>query len=399
MKNLIIYDDDLWFKFLPLTYNKPLCQLVVGKSSIAQRWEKGLNLTASYITQDHLTEMYPVSIKEDNILVNGSIIPTAQIIRLVQKLHPNEAIMDYNNELIAARLPEDQFNRLEESKPIDELIGMPVQPELYIKINKITDLIDLLQNVIKLDATELDESIYHHNIDQTLGAPGLVYVHERAELEPCYLDTRNGPIILMEHSKILSGSTIKGPCIIGPHSVVKSNSIIYGPFSCGSKCTIGGEVKNSVFQSSTNKSHFGYVGDSILGAHCNLGAGTSISNLKNTLKSVHIWDYQEDKFRDIERIKFGAVIADFTKTAIHTSLNTGTVIGVSCNIYGSGFPRKFVPSFSWGGPSGYINYELEKAIQVISLTKEKKDENLSEKEKNVLAAIYKISEKYRIAYK
>ena len=394
-----MYDDDLWFKFLPLTYNKPLCEIVIGKSSIAKRWEQGLNLTASHITQDHLTEMYPVHIKKDNILVNGSIIPSAQIIRLVQKLHPNEAIMDYNNELIAARLPEDQFNRLEESKPIDELIGMPVQPDLYLKLNQLTDLLDLQNNVIKVDVKELDETAYHHNIDQSIGAPGLVFVHNTAELEPCYLDTRNGPIIFMEYSKVLSGSTIKGPCIIGPHSVVKSNSVIYGPFSCGSKCTIGGEVKNSIFQSYSSKGHFGYLGDSMLGAHCNLGAGTSVSNLKNTLQSVHIWDYQEDKFMDAERNKLGAIIADFSKTAIHTTLNTGTVIGVSCNIYGSGFPRKFIPSFSWGGPSGYINFELEKALEVASLTKETKDEKLSEKEKNILAAIYKISEKYRIAYK
>lgn len=307
--------------------------------------------------------------------------------------------MDYNNELIVARLPEAQFNLLEDNKPIDELVGMPVQPELYIKINSFSDLLSLHENIIKLDASSLDTSDYHHDCFQLIGNPAQLFIHNTAQLEPCFLDTQNGPIIIESDVKILAGTSIKGPCVIGTDSLVKSNAVIYGPFSCGPKCVLAGELKSTIFQGYSNKGHFGYIGDSVIGAFCNLGGGTSASNVKNTLTTVHLWDYQEEKFIDTERMKLGMVLGDYSKTAIHTAFNTGTVIGLSCNIYSKGFPRKFIPSFSWGGSAGYINYELEKALEVASVTKSTKGEHMSENEKNMLAAVYKMSEKYRASYK
>ncbi len=400
MSNLIIYDDDTWSSLLPLTFNKPVCEIYIGKGTIREKWESLMGLKASYITQDHLAGLYPLTIEKDNYLVNGSTLPTKQLAEQVSKLRSNEALMDSEGELIAARFPEHQFDLLSSDQPIDELNGMPISPNIFTKINSFGDFMELLDETIQGDSTYLDLEQYSQNIPDSYKSQNVsLYVHEQAIIDPCYLDTRTGPIIIDAGVQIMAGSVIKGPCYIGKNSVVKMSSIIYGPFSSGPFCVLGGEIKSSLFQAYSNKGHFGYIGNSIIGSFCNLGAGTSASNLKNTLTRVHLWDYQAEKFVDSGRLKFGLIMGDFCKTAIHTAFNTGTIVGMSCNIYSKGFPRKFIPSFSWGGSSGYIKYELEKALSVASSTKGLKGLEMTESEKNMIAAVYKMTEKFRSSYK
>lgn len=399
MANLIIYDDDTWSRLLPLTLNKPVCELHYGKGTIRDKWEAVINLKASHITQDHLSSLYPVRIEEDNFLVNGSVIPSYSLGRLVVGLRSNEALMDESGEMIAARFPSHQFDLLSSNKPIDELIGLPIKKNLFYKINGLVDLLDRLDPVIHYDASKLDPKVFVNRSSKVDSEKARLFIHERAEVQSAHLDTSTGPIIIDSGVTVMAGSAIKGPCYLGKNSLVKLNTIIYGPFSAGPHSVISGEVKHSIFQAYSNKSHFGYIGDSLIGSHCNLGAGTSVSNLKNTLTRVHLWDYEQQRFRDSGRLKFGMVMGDFTKTAIHTAFNTGTMVGLSCNIYSKGFPRKFIPSFSWGGSSGYIKYDLEKALSVASATKGLNNLEMTEVEKNVLAAVFKMTEKSRSHYK
>ena len=399
MSNLILYDDDTWAQLRPLSYNKPVAEIYIGIGTIRRKWESALGLEASYITQDHLAELFPTNIKEDNFLINGSVIPSPQLVHLVKNLKINEALLDKDDELIAARFPAHQFTLLAEEKPIEELTGYTLKDTQFIKINNITDLLTTLEQVISFDVHRLDSSEYSQKIPaEWTKTKENIYIHKTARIDQSYLDSSNGPICIGPNVQLLAGTKITGPCYLGAESVTKMNAVIYGPFSCGPSCVLGGEVKSSIFQNHSSKGHFGYIGNSVIGSFCNLGAGTSASNLKNTLTNVHLWDYKYEKFVDTGCLKLGLIMGDFSKTAIHTAFNTGTMIGVCCNIYSKGFPRKFIPSFSWGGSSGYINYELEKALSVASASKGLKYLEMKESEKNMLAAIYKISEKFRGSY-
>lgn len=399
MPNLILYDDTAWSALRPLTFNKPVSSLLIGLGSIQEKWENYLNEKATVITQNHLSNIYAPLISDDNYLINGSVFPNPQLVYLIKQLGINEALLDENKELIAARFPENQFTLLSEDKQIEELVGVNIKDTPFIKINSLGDLLNCQRVIIESDIENIDREVYHQqvNSDWTMDEEN-IYIHETANIDPCFLDARSGPIVIGPNVKILAGAKIKGPACLGEATLVKMDTNIYGPFSCGKSCTLGGEIKNVILQDFSNKGHFGYIGDSLIGSHCNLGSGTSASNLKNTLTNVHLWDYDREKFIDSGRLKFGLIMGDFSKSAIHTTFNTGSIVGLSCNIFSNGFPRKFIPSFSWGGSSGYINYELEKALSVASATKGLKFLEMSESEKNMLAAIYKMTEKYRSSY-
>lgn len=398
MRSLILFDDDNWQGLLPLTYTKPICELRIGILTIREKWEKRLGLKASFITQDFLSEKYPIVIGDDNIIINSTILPNDDLVQLINNLEPNEALIE-DDELIAARLNKDQLQSLTEDQPIEELNGKDVKKYGDI-VNQIIRPYDLFSNngdeIIKdydlitsgRTSITLSDTNRVLNFDQ-------VFIEDGAEIEFAILNASSGPIYIGKNCKVMEGAIIRGPFAMSDHSRVKMGAKIYEATTLGPHCKVGGEVKNSILTGYSSKGHEGYLGNSVLGEWCNLGADTNTSNLKNNYDRIKVWNYASDNFQKSGLQFCGLIMGDHTKCGINTMFNTGTVIGVSANIYGSGYPRNFVPSYAWGGARGFMTYQTKKAIDTARRVMARRGKNLSEIDKKILMHIFYYSARWR----
>src|SRR4030095_9337752 len=193
----------------------------------------------------------------------------------------------------------------------------------------------------------------------------------------------------------MEGAVVRGPVTIGEDSVIKMGALIYGPAAIGPGCKVGGEVKEVVLLAHSNKSHEGFLGNSIIGEWCNLGAGTTVSNLKNNYSNVKMWDFSTQDMRDSGLQFLGTVIGDHSKTGILTMFNTGTIVGVATNIFGGGYPPKFIPSFSWGGSAGLTTHRLEDALDTARKAVSRRDMTLSAEEEDILRHVFELSKEHR----
>jgi UDP-N-acetylglucosamine diphosphorylase/glucosamine-1-phosphate N-acetyltransferase len=391
--NIIMFGDDHWYDLLPLTFTRPISELRVGILTIREKWEKHLNGNASYITQDYLAEKYPISIAQDNILINSTFLPDKQLVNFIFQLRPNEALL-LGPELIAARLSELQFDTLGQDKDaLQNLKGIDLSNESGITFRRITRpyhiYIENGEEIIS-DFKLITEGRNSALISDTNRISGKypVFAEEGAVMEHCIINTNEGPVYLGKKAIIMEGSMIRGAFAACDHTVVKMGAKIYGPTTAGPGCVIGGEVKNSVFQANSNKGHDGYLGNSVIGEWCNLGADTNTSNLKNNYLPVKIWSYTHEKFMDTGQQFCGLIMGDHSKAGINTMFNTGTVVGVAANVFGDGFPRTFIPSFSWGGAAGFSTHKVEKAIETAELVLSRKNMLLTETDRRILEHIF-----------
>lgn len=399
MKNIILFDDENWKNFLPLTYTRPIAELRIGIDTISEKWAYALVGNVSYITKDHLTKKYSINIEEENILINGSVLPTRKLELLIKDLELNEAIL-YNDDLIAARLDQKQFTKMIESNSMDEIRGIDVtnSDDAIIQISSITDLFTKNAEFLKKDFKRITAGRVSEAISSTntiLGKKEDVFVESGVDMECCILNAQNGPIYIGKNALVMEGSMLRGPLAIMEKAVVKMGAKIYGGTTIGPHCKVGGEINNSMLYAYSNKGHEGYLGNSILGEWCNLGADTNTSNLKNNYDEVKIWSYVKESFVKTGLTFCGLIMGDHSKSAINTMFNTGTVVGVSCNIFGDGFPRNFIPSFSWGGASGYRTYILSQAIDTAKRVMERSNRTLEDQDIEILEFIFLESVKYR----
>jgi UDP-N-acetylglucosamine diphosphorylase/glucosamine-1-phosphate N-acetyltransferase len=223
----------------------------------------------------------------------------------------------------------------------------------------------------------------------------MLFVHESAKVYASTLNTNDGPIYIDADSEIMEGSHIRGGFYLGEHATLKMGTKIYGASTIGPQCKVGGEISNSVFYGHSNKAHDGFVGNSLIGEWCNLGADTNTSNLKNNYSNVSIWSYEKADYADTGLTFCGLIMGDHSKCGINTMFNTGTVVGVSSNIFGSGFPRNFVPSFSWGGASGFTTYLTSKAFQTAKIVMSRRHVDFTEEDAKILEHIFEETKKYR----
>ena len=396
MKNVILFDSDIREHLLPLTFTRPVCELRIGILSIREKWEAWLEAKASFITQDYLTEKYPINISEDNFVINGSVLPSDQLCRLINQLEENEALLQ-DGELIAARLNKDQFDHLMHDEEIEELSGFDVEDTPFIKISSLSDIYALNDQAIEEDfkfLTEGKESQPLSDSNIVIGN-GNIFLEEGAKIEGASLNTSKGSIYIGKNAEIQEGALIRGPLALCEHSTIKMGAKIYGATTIGPFSKVGGEINNSVLTGYSNKSHEGYLGNSIIGEWCNIGADSNNSNLKNNYTEVKIWNYEAERFLGTGLQRFGLVMGDHSKCGINTMFNTGTLVGVFANIFGSGFPRTFIPSYSWGGHHGFTTYKVEKALETAKIVMERRNITLDEKEKNILENVYNQTGKWR----
>lgn len=386
--NYVLFDGPYRDPLLPLTYTKPVADLRTGIMTIREKWEKHLGFTTSTITEDYLSEKFPLVEFEQNIMINASALPNEILVEMIKGLGPNQAIY-HKDELIAFFSHEDEEVVLEEFEQI--------QVEKISMIRNTWSLFELNEQEINSDFELLTEGRESAPIPEGTQSirPERIFIEEGAQIDFAVLNARKGPIYIGAHSEIMEGSMIRGPFAMGEHSVVKMGSKIYEGTTLGPKCKVGGEVKNVILSGYCSKGHDGYLGNSVLGEWCNLGADSNNSNLKNTYAQIKIWDYETERFVNTGLQFCGLIMGDHSKCGINTMFNTGTVVGVSANIYGSNFPRNFIPSYSWGGAAGFKTYTMAKAHETMELVMNRKNEDYTEQDRKIMETVFELSSKYR----
>ncbi len=399
MHNVIFFDDDGWESLLPLTYTKPSAELRVGIQTIREKWMRSFEGRYSYICQEYLSEKFPIYIDKENLIINGRLLPNDETVEIITQLQLNEALI-FNDIIIAARLEKDELNKLSENIESNQFKAIDISEVAKHFI----DFIDRPNDIFSKNGIEISKDFNHLTKNRQsqeipshvrVNAPHNVFIEKGAVFDFCILNAVEGPIYIGKDAKILDNAVVKGPFALGEKSVVKMSAKIYGETSTGPHCKIGGEISNSVIQGYSNKGHDGYLGNAVIGEWCNLGADTNNSNLKNNYEEVKLWNYRKEKFEKTGVQFCGLIMGDHSKSAINTMFNTGTVTGVACNIFGYGFVRNFVPSFSWGGYQGIITHTFDKAIKTADLMMSRRGILLNEIDIKILKHIFEQSAKFR----
>ncbi|MGL2999077.1 GlmU family protein [Flavobacterium sp. RSSB_23] len=388
--NYILFDGPARNALLPFTFTRPVADILVGIMTIRQKWELHLGSTTTTLTEEYLSDKYPMVELEGNVMINASFLPNAILAELVSNLEPNQAIFK-KDEIIAFYTSENQeevdFDTYEIIEYNDDCITIENTWDIFSK-NDVA---------IREDFELLTQDRRSQPIPKSVNviAPENVFIEEGAKLEYVTLNAFSGPIYIGRDTEIMEGSVIRGPFALCDNAQVKMASKIYGATTVGPYSRVGGEVKNVVIFAYSNKGHDGFLGDSVLGEWCNIGADSNNSNLKNNYEEVRLWSYQTEGFAKTGLQFCGLMMGDHSKCGINTMFNTGTVVGVSANIFGSGFPRNFVPSFSWGGASGFTTYLTKKAFETAKLVMSRRNIVFDEKEAAILEHVFEVTKKYR----
>ena len=389
--NYILFDESIVRNnLLPLTFTRPVADIRIGILTIREKWEKFLKVKTSTLTETYLSRKYPIIKESNNILINGSVCPNEEIISIIKKLQPNQTVVSHDV-IIALHVTADELDNLSEAtnEGIEEINVNNVP----LKVNQLWDIFSKNEAAILEDFALLTNNKKSQEISSTNKVLGQenIFIEKGAKIECAILNGSSGPIYIGKNAEIMEGSVIRGPFALCDHAQVKMAAKIYGPTTIGPYCRVGGEVNNSVFFGFSNKAHDGFLGHSVIGEWCNLGADTNTSNLKNTYDSVRLWSYSKQTFIATNLQFCGLIMGDHSMSGINTMFNTGTVVGVNANIFGSGFQRNFIPSFSWGGTSGHANYNLNKAVEVAELVYKRRNRLFDDTEKELLSNVYHLT--------
>jgi len=388
--NYILFDGPSRNNLLPFTFTRPVADIRIGILTIREKWEAYLDFTTTTVTEDYLSDKFPMVEMDENIMINASFLPNQTLTEMVKNLEANQAI--FNNEDVIAFYTKDtqddiDFDAYEAIEYVDDVL----------KIEHTWDIFSKNGEAIQEDFELLTKGRQSQPIPEMTVAFNRsdIFIEEGAKLPLCSLNAENGPIYIGKNAEIMEGSMIRGPFALCEGATVKMSAKIYGPTTVGPFSKVGGEINNSVIFGYSNKGHDGFLGNSVLGEWCNLGADTNNSNLKNNYAEVRLWDYQTESFAKTGLQFCGLMMGDHSKCGINTMFNTGTVVGVSANIFGSGFPRNFVPSFSWGGSSGFTTYLTKKAFEVAKVVMSRRDIEFTEVDAAILEHVFEDTKKFR----
>ena len=371
--NLILFDDPaVRPHLLPLTFTRPVADLRVGILTIAEKWQRQLTpgdteTRVSFLTEPYLQTKFPAGFSADNLYINGAVCPTDALVKAVQELEIGESLAA-DNVLIG-------YRSVETFGTAPELLTGKIRTSFHQPITVIRHLWDIFAEnpaQIRADFALLTAGRTSAPITDPhtrCYAPEQIFLEPGATTRAAVLNAESGPIYLGSTAKVAEGAIIVGPFALGDGAEIAFGGKIRGGTTIGPGCKVGGEVNNAVIWGNSNKGHDGYLGNAVIGEWCNLGANVNNSNLKNDYSTVKLHSYATGQSEDTGRQFCGLVMGDYTKAGISTMFNTGTVVGVSCNVFGGGFQPKHIPSFSWGGSAeGFMPYRFDKAVQVIRET-------------------------------
>ncbi|MHA7057603.1 GlmU family protein [Aquimarina sp. M1] len=390
--NYILFDGASRNSLLPFTYTRPVADIRIGVLTIREKWEKYLGYTTSTITEEYLSGKYPMVELAENVMINASYLPTENLVIMVKNLQSDQAIF-YKDEPIAFYAKEDQEVDFDTYEVIQYTYDV-------FTVQHTWDIFSKNERAIQEDFELLTRGRKSQPIPESNNviAPENVFLEEGAMLEFTTLNASGGPIYVGKGAEIMEGSLVRGPFALCDYATIKMGAKIYGGTTVGPYSKVGGEVNNSVIFGYSNKGHDGFIGNTVLGEWCNLGADTNTSNLKNNYAPVRLWSYETKGFAKTGLQFCGLMMGDHSKCGINTMFNTGTVVGVNANIFGSGFPRNFIPSYSWGGSSGFTTYLTKKTLEVAKVVMSRRGIELTKEDQKILEHIFEETKTWRTSY-
>lgn len=378
---------------MPFTFTRPVAEIRVGILKISQKWELYSGSKPGYLTQDYLSEKFPKA-SGPALMVNGALCPDEQLWERILSLAPSEALY-HQNHLLAAYTEDAATFHPEEAK---KLVALSYELELNL-IRRPWQIFGTNGAEIKKDFSKITKGRISEPVTDPytkIYNPAEVFIEAGAVVKAAVLNAENGPIYIGKNTEIQEGSLIRGPFALCEGSTVNMGAKVRGDSTVGPFSKVGGEISNAVIFGYSNKGHEGFLGNSVIGEWCNLGADTNVSNLKNNYASVKLWDYTKGGFTDTGLQFCGLMMGDHSKCGINTMFNTGTVVGVGANIFGDGFPRNFIPSFSWGGASGFTTFTTRKFDETTAVVMSRRGLTYTEVEKEILKKVFELTKHYRI---
>ena len=382
--NLVVFDDPIIrTDLLPFTFTRPVAAIRVGILTIKEKWDTHFSKPASWLTQDYLQEKFPLNTTRDNLLINGAICPDGELVKAVQGLKMGERLVK-GVWTVAARM-EDVRSFGDATFTATEYPGSITVIDYVWRIfqhngEQIRSDFELITRGRKSNAIKDPHTKTY--------AEENIFVEEGAVIQAAILNAATGPIYVGKNAEVQEGAVIRGPFSLGESSTVSIGAKMRSDTTIGPFCKVGGEISNAVIFGYSNKVHDGFLGSSVLGEWCNLGADTNTSNLKNNYDAVKLWNYRKGGFQNTGLLFCGLMMGDHCKSGINTMFNTGTVAGVSSNIFGDGYPRNFIPSFAWGGAAGFTSFQLEKACETASKAMGRRNLTLTEADKRILKNVF-----------
>lgn len=378
---LILFDEPArWRSLLPFTHTRPVAAIRCGIFTMAQRWECLLQSKPAYLTEPYLQTVFPYESGADNLYVNSALIANPELARCASLLQPYEKLVQ-GETLLAFRSPEKM-------KDVQAMLDAPAGDVIHYGGAEIPmlqhpwDIFSLNAAAIQADFELLRNERESATVpaDVILRGTENIFLETGAVISPgVIINATEGPVYIGKNAEVMEGCLIRGPFALCSSAVLKMGAKIYGGTTVGPNCKVGGEVNNAVFFANSNKGHDGFLGNAVIGEWCNLGADTNCSNLKNNYDEVKVWSEDQNKLIATGLTFCGLLMADHSKCGINTMFNTGTVAGVSANVFGAGFPEKFIPSFSWGdGGAATVTYRLDKAMDTAARMMARRGVSLSE---------------------
>lgn len=374
-----------WHKMLPLSYTRPVADMRVGILKISEKWKNYLKANfISHSTEDYLQSHFSVDESDASIRINSNVLPSSNLVAAIDNLKADQALWS-NETFLASKGNVDWSEKVEFKKSFST--------------------IDYPWDIFRLNKQEIEadfDLITKGRTSQPITDPytrtygDRIFLEEGAETKAAILNSENGAIYLGKNSRVNEGAIIKGAFALGEESQISMGAKLRGDSTVGPFCKVGGEVSNSVFHGYSSKGHDGFVGNSVIGEWCNLGADTNTSNMKNNYTNVKMWDFGENRFKDTGLQFCGLIMADHSKCGINTMFNTGTMVGVSANIFGTEFPRTLIPSFAWGGAGGFTTYQTKKAFETADLVMQRRNKSLTEADREILTHIFDSTSQQRV---
>lgn len=378
--------------FYPLTLTRPIAELRCGMLTIREKWLKLLKAdNISWFSEKHLSGKFALKLQSDNVLIDSRILPTTDLVKQIKGLLHNQALV-FGETCVAIRVdasllteavyPAEPGTFIDSNTRVIEVSSEP------FRLDKLTQLFTANGSFIESDYKLLTKGKKSEKLNSTNTVIGdQLFVKGDVKANCSIFNTETGPIFIDKGAEVMEGCMLRGPLYIGKGAVVKMGAKIYGPTTIGPECRVGGEVGNSVLQGYSNKGHDGFLGNSILGEWCNLGADTNTSNLKNNYSEVKIWNYSKKELSGSGLQFCGLLMGDHSKAAINTQFNTGTTVGVMANVFSAGFPEKYIPSFSWMGEGTNDKYRIDRALSLAEDVMHRRHVEITEADKNILKYI------------
>jgi len=386
MNDFILFDDDGRNLLLPFTFTRPCSEIRTGILTITEKWELRLKGKASFITEEYLQEKFPASAKAV-LFINGRFVANNEDVAKINLLKEGEGLW-CDNLLLAYKKNSNEnianYSQLHQSASVNKVESAAV------------NMLDEVWQIFKNNHQQIENDfqlLTSNRKSAPIPASAFVndatkiFIEEGAQIDFAFFNTNDGPIYIGENAHVMEGAMIRGPFALCHDSEVKMGAKIYTGTTIGPHCKVGGEVNNSVIFGFSNKAHDGFLGNSVIGEWCNLGADTNNSNLKNDYSEVKLWNYADQKFKGTGLQFCGLIMGDHSKCGINTMFNTGTVVGVFCNVFGDGFPRNYIPNFSWGGAAGQTGYQISKALKVAEAVMQRRGLPLTETDIKLLTYI------------